>query len=261
MGIRDNKKRGVPPEPRKWSNEIIGIMLVVCGLVLLLALVSYSPADLPSWGFLEPFSEKSGKGGANFIGPVGGVLGFAQILLFGAAACLIPVALIWFGVVKMVFDKRLWPRLIIGVVVLLVAGACFLQAANMFFTEWAARCKGYGPGGVIGGVLGGSLLTNLIGRAGTLLLSAAAYLIALILLTGQTPVKFTKTCYRLCRLRYHEWRAGRSEVDRVASREAAMLAERERQRERRRKDREAVTSAAAAKAAPCPIPTASIACS
>ncbi|KAB2638071.1 MAG: DNA translocase FtsK, partial [Verrucomicrobia bacterium] len=247
--MRDNKKRGMPPEPRKWSNEVIGITLVVCGLVLLLALVSYSPADLPRWGWLEAFAEKSGKHGANFIGPVGGVLGFVQILLFGAAACLIPVALIWFGVVKMAFDKHLWPRLILGVVVLLVAAACFLDAANYFFTEWAARCKGYGPGGVIGSLLGGSLLTKLIGRPGTLLLSGSAYLSALILLTGQTPVKFIKACYRLGRSRFHEWRAGCNEVDRVASREAALLAERERQREQRRKDREVATSTAAAKAA------------
>ena len=249
MGVKDNKKRDTQPEPRKWSNEIIGIMLVVCGLVFLLALISYSPADLPRWGLLEPFSDKSAKSGANFIGPVGGVFGFAQILLFGAAAYLIPVALIWFGVVKMVFDKRLWPRLILGVVVSLVAASCFLDAANFFFTEWAARCTGHGPGGVIGSLLGGSLLAKLIGRAGTLLLSSAAYLIALIWLTGQTPVKFIKTCYRLGRGRYHEWRAGRSEVDRVATREAAMRTERERQREQRRKDREAASSAAAAKAA------------
>ncbi len=245
MGIRDNKKRAVLPEPRKWSNEIIGIVLVICGLVLLLALVSYSPADLPRWGLLDAFAEKSGKGGANFIGPVGGVLGFVQIMFFGAVACLIPVSFIWFGVVKMVFDKRLWPKLILGVVVLLVAGACFLHTADVFFIEWAARCKNhYGPGGVIGSVLGGSLLSKLIGRTGTLLLSSTAYFIALILLANQTPVRFIKICYHHCRQRFQEWRAGRIEVDPGAAREAAMLAERERQRERRRKDREASSTAA-----------------
>ena len=249
MGSRDNKKRGALPEPGKWSNEIIGITLVCCGLVLLLALVSYSPADLPRWGLLEPFADKSGKSGAKFIGPVGGVLGFVQILLFGAAACLIPVALLWFGVMNMVFNKPLWPRPILGFAALLVSGACFLHAANFFFTEWALRCKGYGPGGVIGSVLGGTLLVNIIGHAGTLLLSGAAYLVALILLTGHTPVHFTKTCYRLGRRQFDQWRSGRSESGRVATREAAMLAERERQREQRRKDREAVSSAAAAKAA------------
>jgi S-DNA-T family DNA segregation ATPase FtsK/SpoIIIE len=249
MGSRDNKKRGAPPEPGRWSNEIIGFLLIICGLVLLLALISYTPADLPRWGWLEPFADKAGKAGANFIGPVGGVLGFVQILLFGAAAWLIPVALIWFGVIKMAFDGRGWPRLCVGFAVLLVSGACFLHAADFFFTDWAQRCQGQGPGGVIGKVLGGALLSKVIGRPGTLLLTGAAYLIALILLTGQTPVRFTKACYRLGRRKFHDWRAGRSEAGRVASRELELLAERERQREQRRKDRETATSAAAAKAA------------
>ena len=246
MGMRNNKKRGEEPEPGKCSNEIIGIILMAVGLVLLLSLVSYSPADLPRWWLFEAFADKSGKVGANFIGPVGGVFGFVQILLFGAAACLIPVALIWFGVMKMVFDRHLWPRLLLGFAVLLVSGACWLHAADFFFTEWAQRCQGRGPGGLIGSGLGG-LLAKGIGRAGTLLLSGVAYLIALILLTGQTPVKFTQACYRLGRRRLHEWRAGRSESGRLAVREAEMLAERERQREQRRKDREATSSAAAAK--------------
>ena len=242
MGIRDNKKRGAPAEPGRWSNEIIGIILVACGLVLLLALVSYTPTDCPGW--TSWFGSH-----ANFIGPVGGVVAWVQIWLFGAAAWLIPVALIGFGVMKMAFERPLWPRSVIGFAVLLVSGACFLHAANLFFTDWASRCEAPGPGGVIGRSLAGSVLSHIIGRAGTILLSAAAYLTALILLTGQTPVKFTKACYRLGRRRLHEWRSGRSETGRVAARETEMLAVRERQREQRRKDRETASSAAAAKAA------------
>jgi len=242
MGIRDNKKRGALPEPGRWSNEIIGIILIACAMVLLLALVSYTPADRPGWA--SWFGSH-----ANFIGPVGGVVAWVQIWLFGAAAWLIPVAMIWFGVMKMAFDKPLWPRSVVGFAALLVSGACFLHAADWFFTDWASRCEARGPGGVIGSGLGGLLLSHIIGRAGTLLLSAAVYLIALILLTGQTPVKFTKACYRLGWRRFHDWRSGRSQTGREAAREAEMLAERERQREQRRKDREAASTAAAAKAA------------
>jgi S-DNA-T family DNA segregation ATPase FtsK/SpoIIIE len=242
MGRRDNKKRDEQPEPAKWSNEIIGIILLLVGLVLLLSLISYSPADLPRWGLLEPFADKSGRDGGNFIGPVGGVLGFSQILLFGAAACLIPVACIWFGVVKMVFDGRLWPRCILGFAVLVVSATCFLHAAGCFFTEWAVRCQ-TSPGGVIGSALGGLVLAKVIGKAGTLLLCGTGYGMALILLTGHTPVRFTKACFRLGRLRYREWRSNRSETGRVAAREAEMLAERERQREQRRLDREATAKA------------------
>lgn len=243
MGRKDNKKkRDEPADPARWSNEIIGIGWLACGLVLLLSLVSYSPGDLPKWGVLEAFADKTGKAGDNFVGPVGGVLGFVQILLFGAAACLIPIALIWFGVVKMVFDGRLWPRCALGFAVLLVSAACFLHAADWFFTDWALRCEISSatvsrPGGFAGELLGG-LLVGVIGRAGTMLCCGLAYLIALILLTGHTPIRFSKACARLIWSKLQARRVVNSEAARLAAREAEMLAERERQREQRRLDRE-----------------------
>ena len=110
MASKDNKKRGEVEEPSRWTNEILGIIWITVGLLLLLALVKYSPADLPKWGLLEAFASKSGASGENLIGPVGGLLAFLQILLFGAACYMIPVAFIWFGVVKLAFDQRIWPR-------------------------------------------------------------------------------------------------------------------------------------------------------
>ncbi len=255
MGSSDNKKRGETPEPGKWSNEITGIVLIFTGLLLLLALVSYSPADLPAKWFLEAFADKNGGNGTNLIGPVGGILGFSQIVLFGAASYLLPVGLIWFGIVKVAFDGRLWPRPVIGFLVLLVSAATFLAAADIFFDEWAARCHLPGPGGVLGKALGGvgedgkavGILSMVIARAGTIIVSLAAYLVSLLLLTGQHPIRFVKACYRLVRRRHAEWSVQRGEAGKIAAREAEMLAERERQREQRRKDREASKAATEAK--------------
>ena len=246
MAGRDNKKRGEVDEPSRWTNEITGILWITGGLLLLLSLVKYSPADLPRWGLLEAFADKSGAAGENLIGPVGGVLGFLQILLFGAAGYLIPVGFIWFGVVKLVFDGRIWPRTRDG----------FQRAAGgrsrrgfmrRTFSSRTGRgnCNLNSPGGVIGSGLGGFVLTNLISRAGTLLVTSAAYLVAVILLTGQQPVRFTKACFRLARLKFAHWRESRSEAGKAAAREAEMLAERERQREQRRKEREAAKAATA----------------
>ena len=245
MAAKDNKKRGEVPEPTRWSNEITGILWITAGLLLLLSLVKYSPADLPRWGMLEAFAGKSGATGENLIGPVGGILGFIQILLFGAAGYLLPVGFIWFGIVKLAFDARIWPRAVTGFCILLLAGAAWLDAADFFFKEWAQNCNLPSPGGVIGDGLGGFARTHVIGRAGTLILTSAAYLVALILLTGQQPVRFTKACYRLARKKFHEWQASRSASGKIAAREAEMLAERERQREQRRKDRESSKSATA----------------
>ncbi len=245
MASKDNKKRGEVDEPSRWSNEITGIIWITVGLLLLLSLVKYSPADLPRWGILEAFAGKSGVGGENLIGPVGGILGFIQILLFGAAGCLIPVAFIWFGVVKLAFDRPIWPRAFIGFTMLLFAGAAWLDAADYFFLDWAKRCNLTGsPGGVIGDGLGGFVLMSLIGRAGTMIATGGVYLVAVILLTGQRPIHFTKACWRLGRRKFDDWREGRSEAGRAAAREAEMLAERTRQREQRRKEREAGRSPA-----------------
>jgi S-DNA-T family DNA segregation ATPase FtsK/SpoIIIE len=248
MARKDNKTRLEPPvaDPGKWSNEIIGIALVVCGLLLLLALVSYHPSNLPGWGILQAFAAEGEQ--SNFIGPVGGVLAFLQYLLFGAAAWMLPVGLLWFGACKMLFDGVLWPRCVVGLAGVLLAGACFLHAADWFFVDWAQRCKistanASRPGGLAGELLGGILLTPVIGRTGTLLLCAAGYLIALILLTGNTPVRFAKCCASLIRENWAARRQVHSEAARLAAREAEVMEERERQREARRAEREAAARA------------------
>ena len=184
MAAKDNKKRGEVPEPTRWSNEITGIIWITAGLLLLLSLVKYSPADLPKWGPLEAMAGKSGAAGENLIGPVGGILGFVQILLFGAAGYLLPVGFIWFGIVKLAFDTRIWPRAVLGLSILLLTGSAWLDAADFFFKEWAQTCNLSGPGGVIGDGLGGFVLINVIGKTGTLILTSGGYLVAVIKRTG-----------------------------------------------------------------------------
>jgi DNA segregation ATPase FtsK/SpoIIIE, S-DNA-T family len=245
MAAKDNKKRGEVPEPTRWSNEITGILWIAGGLLLLLSLVKYSPADLPKVGFLEAMASKSSEAGENLIGPVGGILGLIQILLFGAAGYLVSVGFIWFGIIKLAFDARIWPRAVLGFTILLVAGAAWLDAANYFFTGWASNCHLNSPGGVIGNGVGSFALTQVIGRTGTLIFTTGAYLVAVILLTGQHPVRFIKACFRVGRMNYRDWQGTRSEAGKIAAREAEMLAERERQREQRRKDRENSKSATA----------------
>jgi S-DNA-T family DNA segregation ATPase FtsK/SpoIIIE len=243
MAAKDNRKRGVADEASRWSNEVVGIILMAVGLLFLLSLVRYSPADLPRWGFLEAFASKSGAKGGNLIGPVGGILGFLQILLFGAAAAIVSVGLIWFGIIKFALDGRLWPRPLVGLAVLLLSGAIFLDAADWFFTGWAERCNLPSPGGVVGNGLGGFVMIGLLGRTGTLIITGAAYLVAMILITGQQPVAFVKSCARAAWVKYGEWRENRSEADELAAKEAEFVTERERQREQRRKDREAQKAA------------------
>ena len=244
MALRDNMKRGAQVEPPRWTHEITGITWIAVGVLLMLSLVKYSPADLPRWGIFEVFAGPPNAHGENLIGPVGGLLGFLQLQFFGAAGFLIPVGLIWFGLITLRREGRIWPRSVVGFLVLLMAGAAWLEAAGIFFADWARDCHLQSPGGWIGRGLGGFVLTPLISPVGTLLVTSVVYLVAVIMLTGQSPLRFGKACWRLARKRWREWQEIRSEAGAEAAREAQKQAERERQREQRRKDREATKSAA-----------------
>lgn len=240
MARTGNKRKGEHEAPSRWSNELTGLIWISGGLLLLLSLVRYSPADLPARWFFETFADKTGVDGQNLIGPVGGVLGFIQILFFGAAAFLVPVSLIWFGVIKLAFDGRIWPRCVIGFAIMLLSAAAFLEAADFFFKGWAARCniEGSGPGGVIGHALGGFVLVNLLGKIGTLIVTLAAYLVAMILVTGQKPIAFGKACVLYLWRRLREWWHNRGEAGKIERRERELLAEKEKERKKRRREME-----------------------
>ncbi len=239
MGNRVNKKRGQVEEPKQWSSEIAGVCWMAGGLILLLSQLSYSPADLPDWRMFGLFADESETSGDNWLGPAGGILAFMQILVFGAAGWMLSLSFIWFGVMKLAFKGRLWPRMALGQAMALVAGAVFFHAAGLFFMDWVERCNLEGrPGGVIGQALGGSLLMPLIGKPGTIALAAGAYVLGMIWLSGQSPAGFAKGCHRLLKAKIDAWKESRTEAGRAAAREKELLGERERQREQRKIERE-----------------------
>ena len=237
MAKSDNRKRGEVPQPPRWSNEVVGIVLICVGLLAFLSVVSYTPDDLPAdWAkWTDLFGAKS----HNLIGGLGVALGFIQVALFGAAGYIVPLALIWFGVAKLVFDARLWPRTLIGFLVLTLSGAAFMHAWQGGERLDISRHAG----GVSGHLLGNYLFLPLLNRLGSMLLLGATYLVALILLTGQKPIAFIKGCSRLVADLIARFRERREESQIEASKEEIRAAERERERERRRKEREAAKAA------------------
>jgi DNA segregation ATPase FtsK/SpoIIIE, S-DNA-T family len=255
MPRSNNRKRGEEPEsPDPWPKEVVGLAWMAGGLVLLLSLVSYSPADLPSWrflGFLEPFADKSGAGGENWIGPVGGLLGFLQILLFGAAACFLPVGMMWFGVLKFAFDGRVWPRAVMGVLLMLLAGSSWLHVAEIFFQDWTRYVQMPSPGGVIGQGLGGKLLMGFIGKVGTLLFTGMVYAVAVLYVTGVEPVGYVCSVARAAGVAWRRARLAAAADDEDEQRLLAqptreqVAAERERLREARKRDRDLARAAEA----------------
>ena len=237
MARKDNRKRGQKPEGSKWSNELTGIVLIGLGLLAFLSVISFTPSDLPVWSMGKTFAEgeQASLPRENFIGQLGALIGLAHVALVGSAGFVIPVAFIWFGVVKLVFDGRLFPRTMIGFAVLALSGAAFLHAG------WSEPGELPGKGGVIGRLLADLVLLPVIGKAGTLIVCGLLYLVALVLLTGQRPLKFVKGCFALAASGIGKWKEAREAKKSDAAKRERMDREREREKEKRRKEREAAT--------------------
>ena len=238
MAKNENIKRGdPPPEPDKRNSEIIGIVLLIAGLVALLSLVSYTPHDAPIAGILGISGHPSGVERQNLIGPVGALVGAAQMLMLGAAGYLIPVALLWFGLAKLLFNARLWGRTLIGFAVLILSAASLLHISDIFFTEWKKLYVIPGPGGILGKGLGEYVFAMLLGKIGSLILLTSLYGIALIMITGVSPIQFARACWTLTCRKWHAKRLQREEARSLQERENQRLQERESEKERRKRDR------------------------
>ncbi|HEY2139242.1 MAG TPA: DNA translocase FtsK [Chthoniobacterales bacterium] len=172
-------------------NEVFALILLGVGTLLFLALISYTPKDVPSWIWFSQVSSPN-KPAQNFIGPFGAIVaGFAYLML-GAASYLLAVVLLGFGGAKLFHAKlRVTPR--IGWIVLfIVSGACLLQLQTQHLQGWRTLFNIPGPGGWIGYVIGKKLLLTWMGGVGSMILLAGIYVSTLILMTGLRPIHIVR---------------------------------------------------------------------
>ena len=178
----------------------MGIVLSGTGILLLLSLISYTPGDLPikfpltDWTFLSGFAldMEANQPRQNWIGPVGTLIGFVQIQLFGVAAYMLPLGLLWLGVGRLFlgafFSLRTW----IGFAVCLISGASLLAVQNSFFTTWQESYLIAGTGGVVGEGLGVVVFKGLLSTMGSIILLGMIYWLSFFTLLGVHPIKFVK---------------------------------------------------------------------
>jgi len=207
MAEPKNKKRHEEKEPPRWSNEVVGIILILAGLLLFLSLLSYSPKDLPLGWLGKDFAAAPERTGPrlNLFGPVGTLLGLAQIVWFGAAGYLLAVALMWCGVMKLLWDQKLWPRPLLGMAVLVLSGAALLHVIEVIFSGWTGRFLIRGPGGWFGYALS-EYVFFMLGKAGAGAVLGCIYLVSLVVLTGQAPLGFSKGCWALLAGAVQSWK-------------------------------------------------------
>src|SRR5437016_13326497 len=93
-----------------WS-EVFALILLGVGTLLFLALISYTPKDVPSWIWFSQVSSPN-KPAQNFIGPFGAIIAGFSYMMLGAASYLLAVVGLGFRGAKLLNPKlRLAPRL------------------------------------------------------------------------------------------------------------------------------------------------------
>jgi len=202
--LRNNKAR------KPWPNEVLGILLCGSGILLLLALISFSTSDPSIFQFLGSVEGQSDAAqvGKNWIGPVGANIGYIFFALFGAAAYLLALTMIWMGLAKLVMNSRAPWYTWAGCGVFVLSAAALLAVQTIFFVDWAhnSGIEG-GVGGWLGYWLGTRLLEALFNKAGAILVLVCVYLVSLIMLTGLHPIAFMRGLF----IHITEWRKNRKE--------------------------------------------------
>jgi S-DNA-T family DNA segregation ATPase FtsK/SpoIIIE len=197
------------------------LALLVLGMAGYLSLVSYDPRDIhDSWPLCGSLAttDRPNEPANNVIGPVGAFLAGCHLLLFGAAAYLLPTAMVWFGVSMLVARTRLTGRALGGLGLIMISAPALLSVQGTWLQDWAFENKilQANPGGGLGWILGDKMLAASIGRVGALLFLGATYLAGLVMVTGLHPLQF----FGICREGWDElmgrWRESRAAREREA---------------------------------------------
>ena len=172
-------------------NEVFALILLGVGTLLFLALISYTPRDVPSWIWFSQVSSPN-RPAQNFIGPFGAIIAGFSYMMMGAASYLLAVVLLGFGGAKLFHSKlRVTPRL--GWIVLfIISGACLLQLQTQHLQGWRSFFNIQGPGGWVGYFIGKKLLLTWMGGVGSLILLTGIYVSSLILMTGLRPIHIVR---------------------------------------------------------------------
>ena len=183
------EKRVISDEPYAF-HEVVAIVLAGICVMFVLALVSYSPADLPAW---VPFSSQSGHNEmvVNFIGPVGAVVAGYAYFFFGAASFLIPAVLAWWSVQVLTGARPFHARNLFSFAFLVCSAACLVEFQVWFFQDWSVRYNlPKSAGGFFGYGVGHKLVEQFLGSVGSVIVMSIIYMITLIVITGIHPFQF-----------------------------------------------------------------------
>lgn len=183
------EKRVISDEPYAF-HEVLAIVLAGISAMFVLALISYSPADLPSW---VPFSSQSEQNETveNFIGPVGAVVAGYAYFFFGAACFLIPAVLAWWAIQVLTGARPFHARNLFSFTLLVCSAACLVEFQVWLFQDWSGRYNlPKSAGGFFGYGVGHKVVEQFLGSIGSVIVVSIIYVITLIVITGIHPFQF-----------------------------------------------------------------------
>ncbi|MEM6910141.1 MAG: DNA translocase FtsK [Verrucomicrobiota bacterium] len=178
-----------PEEPRR-PHEAVTIALLGSGVLFFLALVSYTPADLPTWLPWISESTQPNEAVQNFIGPLGAIFAGYSYFFLGAAIYLVAAVFLWVGIARIIAPISLTRQMAIALVVMALTAACLLHLQPWFLESWARDYNIHRPGGLLGDFFGEYLFARIFGTVGSAIILGLLYLGSLTLVTGFHPVKW-----------------------------------------------------------------------
>jgi S-DNA-T family DNA segregation ATPase FtsK/SpoIIIE len=213
--------------------EIIGLTLLVLGVLLLLALISYSPGDVPAW-MRSARVEKSAHSAHNYVGSLGAIIACISYTTLGAASYLLAASLIGYGAVTSIGRQMGFAMRPLWTTGFVVSGACLIHVLGWSFIDHA-KLNLSSEGGVIGEFIGGKLFGTVFGPAAILVL-LLIYIVCIILMTGLRPVAVARHLIALPRT----WLDARRKryLERAGEEQRLVLEQRKLERERKRMERD-----------------------
>src|SRR4029077_12338271 len=171
-------------------NEVMGLVLLGVGTVLFLALISYTPKDVPSWVWFSSISPPNNPA-QNFIGPTGAIVAGFLYLTLGAASYLVATIFLGFGGSKLFLPSFRIIRRLPWAALFIISGASLINLQIWALKTWRHDFNIMGPGGWTGHWFG-MLLLNLLGQIGSMIALAVVYIVSLTWLTGIRPIHAMK---------------------------------------------------------------------
>jgi DNA segregation ATPase FtsK/SpoIIIE, S-DNA-T family len=196
---------------RRGFDDILGIILLALAALLAVALFSYDRWDLDSTRV--PPNEQP----HNWIGPIGARAAYALFFLFGAAAYLVPVLLLGFGLGSffqvLSYLKRRWHWGALLLISCMGVLDIYSDQLRLQLNDTSGRA-----GGLFGLVMN-NLIFNHFGRIGATIIFATVYLISLLYLTNIHLGDWLRTLWEKISLKIAE----RSSEEKVLERRARDL--------------------------------------